>query len=124
MKPQQPGLEIEGRGLPADPQLLLDLDGPGGEKVGRGVGAQDDVAQLLRLQPRVRQGLPAGQHRHGDAVLLRGGNPPFMDTAALHDPFRRGRHQLFQVLIGQDRLGHIGPGAQDADLLLAQHYHL
>ena len=118
------GLEIKGRGLPADPQLLLDPDGPGREKLGRGIGAQDDVAQLLRLDPRSLQGLAAGCHRHGDGVLVGGGNAPLMDAAALHDPLGRGLHHLFQVLIGQDRFRQIHPGAQDADLLLAQRYHL
>ena len=114
------GLDVEGRGLAVQPQFVLDLDGAGREKIGRGVGPHDDVTQLLRLNPGGRQGLSGGEHRHADRIFIRGANTSLVDAAAFHDPFVVRGHHLFQVLIGQDRFRQIAPGAQDTDFMLAQ----
>ncbi len=120
MKPLQPAWTSKAAALAAQPQFVLDLDGAGREKIGRGVGPHDDVAQLLRRDPGSLQGLAGRDHPHSDTIFIRGANPALVDAAALHDPFVVGVHQLFQVLIGQDGFRQIAPGAQDADLMLAQ----
>ena len=87
-------LQVEGRDPAAQSQFLLDADGPGRKKLGRGVGPQDDVAQLLRLDPRILERPAGGDHPHGDRIFLRRHDAALMHPATFHDPGIRGIHQL------------------------------
>ncbi len=110
-----PRLHVERRHHAVNAQLLLYLDGAGREVVGGGVGGQDDVAQVFGGDACRGQSLAGGGHRHGDVVLVRGGNAALGNPGALQDPIIIGVHYLFKVLVGQDPLGYVSACTQDAD---------
>ena len=108
-------LDIEG-GDALNPQPRLDDAGRAGKDLVRGRGGEDDEIDLPGLHPgRGHRGL-GRRHSQVGAALALGDHVPLADASAAEDPLVRGVDDLLQVLVGDDPLGQITAGAQNAGI--------
>ena len=107
------GLHVE-RGGTVHIEALLQQAGGAGKDTVRGRGRDDNEIDLARC-------LAGSLHRLGrrnfcqvTGRFITGGNMPLVDSGPVTNPFVRGIHDLFQIMVGQGLLGQIAAGTDDS----------